>query len=357
MAGAFQRGMDTATRSASVLLLALAACSPSGAPGPGARPDAGGPPKADAGPPPRPGSDAGPGRGPADAGDPDVCADVSLTTRHVTPTVVVVVDQSLSMDNELGSTTRWSAVHQALVGDAGVVTALQDKVRFGLALYSDVAGDATCPMVSQVPAGLGNRGPIDAHYRSHAPLGETPTGESIHAILDGLPPAGDDPTVLVLATDGNPDRCDDPDGHDDVARARSVQAVQRARGLGVDTYVIAVGRGTVAAAHLQELANTGVGRDGAPYWEAGDPAGLSEALSDIVRGGLSCTLELEGRVQAEAACMGTVTLNGRELPCDAEDGWRLVDESTIELTGAACEELLETESTVTASFPCYVVII
>jgi hypothetical protein len=55
-----------------------------------------------------------------------------------------------------------------------------------------------------------------------------------------------------------------------------------------------------------------------------------------------------------AACSGKVTLNGKDLECDSDNGWRLVDDNTFELTGSACTSFLGSASSVYAMFPCEV---
>ncbi len=335
------------------LLLALPACSPSLGPSPRAN-DAG-----------RPRGDAGPGFVDRDGGPstgPETCAEVRVGARRVTPRVTLVVDQSGSMDQGLsGGVSRWDAMRRALTADDGLVTALEGQAEFGLALFSDSpGGSGMCPRITQVPGMLNNRAAIDAVYRTAAPLGETPTGDALDALIDALPPsldASDDPQLFILATDGNPDRCGAPSGHDAVSRQRSVDAVARAHTLGVRTYALGVGLGTVSADHLRELALAGSGGASAQYWEAGDTAGLRDALLDIVRGELSCTLALEGSVVPEAACSGTVTLNGDPLACDDPNGWRLVDETHIEILGASCDFLLGNDATIAATFPCQAVVI
>ncbi|HJL17687.1 MAG TPA: VWA domain-containing protein [Sandaracinaceae bacterium LLY-WYZ-13_1] len=285
---------------------------------------------------------------------------MSLQTRRVVPTVTLVVDQSLSMESELGDgVSRWDSVHRVLTGSDGLVTELQGYVRFGLALYSDTQGGSSeCPRITVVPPGLEAAPAIDATFRAAAPMGETPTGDALQHVIDGLTlDPTDDPNVIVVATDGNPDRCGAPDAHDGASRAQSVAAVQRAFALGIRSYVIGVGRGSVEAAHLAALARHGVGRDDAPYWEADDLAGLAEALRIIVRGELSCIVALEGRVDPVAACSGEVRLDGEPLACDAPDGWRLVDESHLELTGASCDALLEGDTRIEATFPCHALLI
>ncbi len=301
-------------------------------------------------------------------GQGSVCATVELVTRRVIPDVTIIVDQSLSMENELADgSTRWDAVQTVLTGPEGLVTSTGSVVRYGLALYSDAAvpvGDThmsspMCPMVTQVPLSLENRDAIDAAYTRANPLGETPTGDAIEAILESMSlDPSDNPRIFVLATDGGPDRCGAPDAHDETSRNLSIRAIERAHGLGIRTFVIGVGMGSVAASHLADLAAAGQGGVASPYFEADDVASLAEAMRTIVRGEVTCTLELEGRIDPTAACEGQVRLNGDAIPCGDADGWRAVDESHIELTGRSCDSLIENErSSVEASFPCTVILI
>jgi len=167
-------------------------------------------------------------------------------------------------------------------------------------------------------------------------------------------PSGD-PVAFVLATDGEPDRCEELDpqhGQDE-----AIAAAERAYSLGIRTFIISVGQGTVSEEHLQDMANAGLGRSpgdpDAPFWVGDDDDGLREALTTIVGGELSCELELNGRLSMDIACSGTVVLNDSVLPCDDPNGWRANDETHIELLGDACDELLNTPgATLRATFPC-----
>ena len=102
------------------------------------------------------------------------------------------------------------------------------------------------------------------------------------------PPDG--PPIVVLVTDGEPNGCaSNP-------RAAVVNEVRRAFTAGIRTFVISVGTG-VAASHLQDIANAGVGRAaGAPYWVATDPSGLVTAVNTIVVGARSCEMDVTGEI-------------------------------------------------------------
>lgn len=299
------------------------------------------------------------------------CPSVVVETRRVTPNVLLIVDQSGSMNEDFGGSDRWNALRDSLMDNPdGLVFSLQSQVRFGLALFTAQAeGNSAgppigmCPMVEIITPAIDNFGPIDAIYQPADPIDETPTGDSIDMILDtllGAPDPSDDPTIFILATDGEPDRCEElnPQNGQDEALA----AVERAYDAGIRTFIISVGEGTISDEHLQDVANAGVGVRGgdpdAPFYVAGDDDGLRDSLRAIIGGELSCVVELDGVIDPAAACEGSVVLNGRELDCDDPNGWEAIDGTHIEILGDSCDELQDaTGATLEANFPCDVILI
>lgn len=295
------------------------------------------------------------------------CANVHVEATRVTPNVIVVVDQSGSMTSRFGSGDRWNVLRDSLMDDPdGLVHALQSQVRFGLALFSSEADEPEmCPMITWVAPAIDNYDAIESVYGPADPISETPTGDSLDAILARwtmTPDPSSDPTIFILATDGEPDTCEEPNPQH--GQAESIAAAERAYEMGIRTFIISVGEGTVSASHLQDMANAGVGNGpgdpDAPYWVAGDDEGLRDALLEIIGGQLSCVVTLHGQIEdTSAACSsGSVLLNGTSIPCDDPNGWRVVDETHIELTGDACTTLQSGPGvTLEASFPCGVILI
>jgi hypothetical protein len=291
------------------------------------------------------------------------CPSVTVDLSPVTPTVVLLIDQSGSMDQDFGGVRRWDAVVDALGDrDHGVVFALEDRVRFGVSLYTShngTLGDETCPLLTQVSTALGNAEAIKTLLDGNTWDGDTPTGESLTVTAAQLAalPGGMDPKVIVLATDGEPDTCAEPNpqhGQDE-----SVAAAQEAFRSGVRTYVLSVGN-DVSDGHLQDLANAGVGLDpdgaeNAPFYRANNAPALVAAFEDIIRGVRSCSMTLDGAVGPGGEVFGTVELNGARLTYG--EGWTMPDASTIELLGSACQTFLDDDTvTVEAFFACGVVI-
>lgn len=297
------------------------------------------------------------------------CAQVQVDTQNVTPTVLLLVDQSGSMTADFGGISRWEAVKNALLpAPDALVPRYERQVRFGLTLYSAVAPsgsktvEGTCPRLTTVAPALDNAEEITSVLQPADVLDETPTGDSVRAVIPSLLAVqSNDPKAIIIATDGEPDSCANANpsttAEADAARAASVSAVRDAYAQGISTYIISVGEGTVSEAHLQAMANAGLGvqagQPNATIYPAGNPAALSAALSSIVGGTLSCTVTLQGQILNVAnACGGTVTLNGRALRCNDADGWRAKDATHIELTGSACTEFLGSRSALEAVFPC-----
>lgn len=286
------------------------------------------------------------------------CIDEDVKFEPQIPTVIILVDQSGSMTERFAGQDRWSAVYDALFATPdGVVLQLQDNVRFGLSLYTSNGGFAggECPLLTEQSVALGNYAALEQLYSDNSPQGDTPTGESIAAVAAELAlfsEPGD--KAIVLATDGEPDNCTDPDAHDATSQQISVDAASAAFGQAIRTYVIAVGS-DISDAHLQDVANAGTGVTSgpdSPFWKANNKAGLIDAFNTIIEGVRSCVFDLNGTVSEEAKNDGKVSLDGMLLSQDDADGWRLASPTQVELTGAACDAIKSGDHDIKISFPC-----
>jgi hypothetical protein len=284
------------------------------------------------------------------------CANVTISFEPQIPTVILLIDQSGSMTEQFGGGNRWDVLYDTLMdANTGIVKQLENQVRFGLALYTGDGG-GNCPQLSQVSIALGNHAAIDAVYGPAGPQGETPTGDSIDAILPALL-AINEPgqKAIVLATDGEPDTCEQPNPQN--GQAEAIAAAQAAFAADVALYIIAVGA-DVSEAHQQDMANAGLGLplDGsmgdAPYYPANDQSALQSAFEEIINGVRSCILDINGTIDPAKAGEGTVTLDGAELGFNDPNGWQLNSPTELELLGAACDAIQEGDHTVSGVFPC-----
>ncbi len=287
-------------------------------------------------------------------GDSDVCGDTTVDFSNQSPTVVLLIDRSGSMNEGFGGDSRWNVAREALVDpETGFVSILDDEIRFGLTMYAGATDSEPCPYLSGVAPGLGNYDAIATLYNNSEPLQNTPTSEAINAVAADLAADTTPGTkVIVLVTDGMPDTCTNPESQDQAAQDASVAAVEAAFASGVLSYVISVGTADENG-HFQDLANAGLGVDsGATYYEAMDQAALTQAFDEIINGVRACIFNLQGEVEEgrEAEC--TVTVNDDALTLGDPDGWRLNSVSQIELVGASCESIQEGDVTVDVDCPC-----
>jgi hypothetical protein len=288
-----------------------------------------------------------------------ICAASVAQASFVIPTVVLLVDQSGSMESSYSGGTRWSVLRDALVNeDTGVIAGLETSVRFGLTLFTNDRED-TCPdLISETPS-LDNYEAINALYLAYGPDGDTPTGASIDAVVDELIQFSETgPKYIVLATDGEPDTCEQPNPNE--GQAESVAAAQRSHENGIDLFILSVGEGDISLEHLQDVANAGVGLEvdgsegNATFYEANDQEQLAAAFDDIVNIVLSCALTVDGVIPSSNPGLGVVYLDGDPISYNDPDGWEYANPSTIRLVGASCDTVKAGGShIVTIEIPCY----
>lgn len=294
--------------------------------------------------------------GMGDAGD-DGCVDVTVSVDPVIPTLVLLVDQSGSMTSNFSGQSRWNATYDTLMDPVdGVVIELEDRVRFGLGLYTSQNGNAgpMCPILTSVPPALGNHAAIDAVYSMEGPGGDTPTGDSIDVVAADLVAFVEPgPKGIVLATDGEPDTCEMPNPQN--GQLEAVTAVQNAYTDDIRTFIISVGA-DVSDAHLQEMANAGAGKnpgdmvDPEPFYKALNPQELVDAFKQIIADFVTCDFTLNGEILGDP-CDGTVRVDGEILECGVD--WDATSSTTIELLGGTCDLIKDGEDhTIEVIFPC-----
>ncbi|HKP60390.1 MAG TPA: hypothetical protein VJV78_26875 [Polyangiales bacterium] len=322
------------------------------------------------------------------------CGAVDISNGRVTPKVWLVIDGSGSMADGLAGPmtmpTRWDALRQALMDKmGGVVPSLDPLVKFGMVMYDGPlggfpgttstlpdGGPATgmpptdeCPRLVTIEPALNNFAMLDPAIPMLAPGGSTPTHKALAQVLSHLPattmvPDGlVDPTYVVLATDGAPnDFCtmnNDIFGGGGPGGGAAIQqevvaTTTKIASQGIPVYVISLAADDQALqAHLNAVAQAGGTMH--PPFTPQNKADLVETFKQIIGPEAGCTVKLTTGfgVMKNVACMGSVMLSGEKLECDSPNGWRLVDEKTIEITGTSCEKFkMMTNARLTAMFPC-----
>ncbi|MEM9696474.1 MAG: hypothetical protein AAGA56_28275, partial [Myxococcota bacterium] len=287
-----------------------------------------------------------------DGGEDDTCGSVDVAFDPIIPTVALLIDRSSSMNGGFAgtSTSRWDVVESVLTDPQnGLVPRFETQVRFSMHMYTvirDQQPPATCPqMLEANPPTLNASAGIDALYADDSiGFGGTPSGQALEQVataLNGFDQTG--PKLILLATDGEPDSCEQSNGND-VTRQLVVDAATTAFSNGIATVVVSVDGG-VSEAHQQAVANAGAGlpappsipcdatanpTECAPIFRPDNQQALAESLEEIIKGQRSCVFTLDGEVIDGKECEGTVTVNGTPVPCNADDGYRVTSPNQIE---------------------------
>jgi hypothetical protein len=300
------------------------------------------------------------------------CADLDVDFAHVTPTIMLLLDQSGSMDQNFeNNLDRWETLRLTLTDPTkSLLKKLDNSARFGLTLYTSDGGFGTgtpphtCPKLQTVAIQVGNFATISSFLKLqnngtyvYGPQGDTPTAESVDAVVRALKDyQGDGPKSIILATDGDPDTCLDPnpktDAGKDAAKALSVAAVQHAYEAGIPTHIISVGN-QVTASHLKALAVAGSGGDTtAQAYTALDTSALLSAFDTIIGSVRTCDFTVNGTVTPSNAPRGKVVLDGQALTFADANGWDMPDEQTVRLHGSACQRVEADAAGISMKFPC-----
>jgi hypothetical protein len=243
--------------------------------------------------------------------------------------------------------------------NTGIIAKLESTVYFGIMLYD---GLGTCPHLETVAPDLNNYQKINAVYKAASPGQYTPTALALNAAYKLVPSQQQTLDVqkrgsqyVVLCTDGEPNGCPDsatgggfpPEDFEGPAKE-----VTTAANNGIKTYVVSVASGGQEYQdYLEELAT--IGNTGSKAFSPATKDELAAQLGGIIGNAIGCQIQLSGRVVIDLACTGTVVLNSQALVCNDPNGWKLVDESHIELVGAACDKFMnDPTAMITATFPC-----
>ena len=300
-----------------------------------------------------------------------VCEVVHLTADPQTPDMMIVLDRSGSMQ-EGG---RWNPSVSAV---RRVTMELQSRIRFGLAMFPDpavkdagqavtslldcftqpdpqacidmvtaAANSSVCaPGAVVVQVAPMNSMPIGQALDSTRPNGGTPTSQTLEKLLTvyaGMPVGPDAKDVhqkyVLLVTDGQP-TC--PAGAGQQTTQPDIDAANKAiealLAKDVKTYVIGydtTGAGNeMLAAVLDGFAMRG-GTGDMKHRPVEDENSLLTELQRITGQIVGCSFTLDK--PPSRADFVLVTLDGKQINLDAPNGWKLVGDRTVELSGAACD--------------------
>jgi hypothetical protein len=296
-----------------------------------------------------------------------VCEIIRADADPQVPDMMIVLDRSGSM-TEGG---RWTPSVSAL---KRVTRELQSQISVGLAMFpapppdptmviNDALGclaapdpqmclemielQACAPGGVVTPIAIDNASAIAAVLDQTIPGGGTPTPETLQTLVtefanqsvdpDAIPPV----KYILLVTDGQP-TCPVGMGSDvtpeDVDASNA--AMDALTAAGVKTYVIGYDTNTPGNEALAQVLDGFAQRGGTGdtmHRPVEDEASLLAVLQSIASELVSCTYVLDNA--PSRADFVLVKLDGVQINLNDPNGWMLVGDRTVEVQGAACEQL------------------
>lgn len=298
------------------------------------------------------------------------CVRLSKFYNSQPASILLLIDQSGSMNWLLGSRSRWDVLRDAIVdADDGLLTLLDPDTQVGLLFYTSLDGfqnGGTCPMLtgnSILQSSSNNFDDLRRLYSTTEPLvqGDTPSADALNAaanILKRTPQTG--PRYIVLLTDGVPDTCAQPDPQRGTEQA--VDAAAAAFEAGIRVLTVGVSQ-ALQGGPLQWMANAGAGKAREliygidedaepPLTAASDPVQLAAQLRGALGAVRSCIVDLGTRVDRGQALDGQVMLDGQQLNFNQPNGWSFAAGQTIQIYGRSCDRILGDGQSLEIRYPC-----
>jgi hypothetical protein len=301
------------------------------------------------------------------------CGIKTQSAKMIPPDIMLVMDRSLSMTNDVndqqcpgatgnngncGANSKWQLTVPVLTQ---VMTSTDATVNWGMYYLGDepaMCGVATAPVVPIAPM---NAAAVTTSLTGNLFNGQTgtPTRRVLQGAVSYLTGLTDmNPKFMVLATDGQPN-CATATGLNMDDSAGSEQAVADALTAGIPTFVVGIGN-TGAVASLNRMAIAG-GRPKtggtASYYQVDDAAALGSALATIVGQTASCTFDIGPAPDGTTAKGLGVFGDGTPIVMDPANGWSFKNAqmTSIILTGPICDQVLSGAiHDVTVAFVCTV---
>jgi hypothetical protein len=325
------------------LTLALAFGGCSSETGGNGDPDADGSPVPDADGGPGPDKDGGGDEDPPPADIP-ICETQTIGSGTVPANLMLVVDNSGSMDFPTSAGTTRKKIEDAKDALNMLLNQNRGEIRFGWAVFP--TDDECAPGTVLIPCGDDTVDQILPLVNALVPEGGTPTGESLEtARADQSLHNEARSNYILLLTDGVP-TCPNGSGRvpNDADNMLALNALTSAAGENIQTFVIGLGEdlNNTDPDLLNQMAIAGGRPRQGPlkYYPANSLTELQQAFADIGGLVLGCGLVLD--IVPEDTNRLFVKFNGVEVPRDYDriNGWDYEETSNqILFFGVYCDQL------------------
>ena len=250
------------------------------------------------------------------------------TCGGVPPNMLIVQDLSGSMDDTVGSTTKWAAAKAA-------VKTMTDKyaaggIRFGLELFADPDQSDYCT-ATKIHVGVAdnNAAAIQSKMNGESPWSSTPLKGALDTAngYAGLKDATR-PNYVLLITDGQ-ETCAMAANGVDYDTTACIQSIKNLRASNIKTFVVGFGSGVDAGVLNSAATEGGTAKAASPYYyQADNQADLQTALDTIAAIVAAGPCTVPGKLGlcaiGEKECVGgqvnckQITFPGTEV-CDGKD--------------------------------------
>jgi len=300
--------------------------------------------------------------------DTDVCYETEFTVQNEPAALMILLDNSGSMDSGIGE-TKWEKAKTALTSLLSEYEGT-GKIAFGFDVFPDFECSGFCCDVTHAvvsDCALDNESAlISLIAAAPAPPGafDTPLCSGMDAFNTSSYAPGlfavEGPKYLLVVSDGQ-EECNGGDFPETCGAGPTypgaVAIVEELLANGVATFVIGFGSG-VDAQQLDVIAAAG-GTDYSTYFMASDTAGLEAAFADIASAVVTCEYVLEYPDDEVDPDEVNFYFNGelvyQDPDCAAGQGWTWVDpeQTTVLFCEEACAELKSgAEIVISATFGC-----
>ena len=225
------------------------------------------------------------------------CGSQEATIEAVPPNLLVVLDRSCSMTDNVGNQTKWDIAVAALTN---MTTTFAGDIRFGLNLFPDKTPGECAQTETPVPLGAGTEQAVQDLLAAALVNGDMyfPNGPCVTNIDSAMEQAAADmaladPTrdsYVLLITDGKQSGCNAAGGN-----VGTEQIIADLWANEVGTFVLGFGNGTDAP-QMNAFADAGGVPNNDPaqrYYKAEDQASLDAVLTTIANATLGCTFQLD----------------------------------------------------------------